>query len=119
MLIRASKLRITTLVAFTLSPASFINSCDVSFSVCAHYITLYHSSHFLLWQVGDESDVGDDQLVLQQQVFEKDIFLLRGDRLWTEQAHQQLCPGTLQICCFSATFWLLWKTQRLQDAVLT
>lgn len=92
--------------------------CDFfTLSVC---ISRFKSSdNFVLWQVGDESDVGDDQLVLQQQVFEEDIFLLQGDGLQTEQANQQLRPGTLWTGCFSATCWLLWKTQRLQDTVLT
>lgn len=79
---------------------------------------------FILWKVCDESDVGDDQLVLQQQVFEEDVFLLQTDRLGAEQTHQQLCTGTLQTGTLQtgstgAIRWLLWKTQWLQYAVLT
>lgn len=99
-------------------PASLFTLMRFLFSVCK-YFKGKRSDHFLLWQVGNESDVGDDKLVLQKQVFEEDIFLLKGDRLWTEEAHQQLRPKTLRTGCFSATFWLLRKTQWLQDAVLT
>lgn len=73
----------------------------------------------VLREVGDELDVGDDQLVLQQQVFEEDVFLQQGDGLGAEQTHQQLRAGTLQAGSAGAISWLLRETQRLQDAVLT
>ena len=73
----------------------------------------------ILWQVSDELDVCDDHLVLQQQVFEEDVFPLQRDGLGAEQTHQQLCAGTLQTGSTGAVGRLLWKTQRLQYAVLT
>lgn len=69
---------------------------------------------FILSEVCDESDVSDDQLVLQQEVFEEDIFLLQRDGIRTEQAHQQLCTGST-----GTIIWLLWKAQWLQYTVLT
>lgn len=74
---------------------------------------------FILWEVCDEFDVGDDHLVLQQQVFEEDVFLQQRDGLGAEQTHQQLCTGTLQTGSTGAVGGLLWKTQRLQYTVLT
>lgn len=73
----------------------------------------------LLWEVCNEFDVGDDELVLQQQVFEEDVLLRRGDRLGAEQADQRLGAGTSQTGNTGGVGRLLRKTQRLQDAVLT
>lgn len=77
------------------------------------------NTRFVLWEVCDESDVRDDQLVLQQQVFEEDVFLLQRDGLRAEQAHQQLRTGTLQTGSTGTISWLLRKAQWLQYTVLT
>lgn len=44
----------------------------------------------VLWQVSNQSDVSDDQLVFQQKVFEEDVLLLQRDGFRAEQAHQHL-----------------------------
>lgn len=69
----------------------------------------------VLRQVCDQSDVGDDQLVFQEQVFEEDVLLLQRDGLRAEQADQRLW----QTGRTGAAGLLLRETQRLQDAVLT
>lgn len=78
----------------------------------------WRDTQVVLWQVSDQSDVADDQLVFQQKVFEEDVLLLQRDRLRTEEAHQCLRSRTLQTGSTGAAGPLLWETQRLQDAVL-
>lgn len=51
---------------------------------------LWKNTCVVLRQVCDQPDVCDDQLVLQEQVFEEDVLLLQRDRLRAEQAHQRL-----------------------------
>lgn len=73
----------------------------------------------VLWDVCDEFDVGDDKLVLDQQVSEEDVFPRRWDGLRAEQADQRLGAGTLNTGRAGGVSRLIGETQRLQNAVLT
>lgn len=73
----------------------------------------------VLRQVCDQPDVCDDQLVLQEQVLEEDVLLLRRHGLRAEQAPQRLRASPPHTGSTGAAGLVLWETQRLQDAVLT
>ncbi|TNN57479.1 hypothetical protein EYF80_032303 [Liparis tanakae] len=65
-------------------------------------------------------DVGDDQLVVQQQVFEELVLLLQGDGPGAEQAEQQGVQRVQRVGqSTGGVRGGIRETQRLQDAVLT
>lgn len=69
----------------------------------------------LLWEVSDEFDVSDDQLVLQQQVLQELVFIRERSRVWTQDTVHQ----AIVICGdVNASSQLLRKAQRLQNTIL-
>lgn len=69
----------------------------------------------VLWEVGDEFDVGDDQFVLQQQVLQELVFIHERSRVRAQDTAHQVIIARGDV---NASIELLRKAQRLQNTIL-